>query len=122
MATIRQLQKDRLFVAGCILIVLGAGNYIAGDLKVAHYQAVIAASAPQTLTTPPFFSRGKQETFPSEDRERLEITRAKLDFYQVVLSSGRLMTSIGIGCVLIACIRLRRQSLGESRRRWLSAT
>jgi hypothetical protein len=122
MTTIRPLQKDLLFIAGCTLIVLGAGNYLAGDAKVAHYQAVIAASAPRTLIIPPLFSRGKPATFLSEERERLEIARAKLDFYQVVLSSGRLMVSIGIGCVLIAGLRFRRQSLVESRRNWLSAT
>ncbi|MEW6297815.1 MAG: hypothetical protein AB1671_08765 [Thermodesulfobacteriota bacterium] len=122
MTIARQLQKDLLFVAGCVLTLLGAGNYIAGDSKVAHYQAVIAESAPRTPAAPPFFSRGKQAVFPSEGRERLEIARAKLDFYQVVLSSGRLMLSTGIGCVLIAFLRLRRQSVARSRRKWLSVT
>ncbi|MCS6925575.1 MAG: hypothetical protein NZ578_06695 [Candidatus Binatia bacterium] len=121
MAIARQLQKDLLFIAGCVLIVLGVGNSFAGAAKVTHYQAVIAAAALQARPTVPFFSRGKQQTFPSEEGERLEIARAKLDFYQVVLSSGRLMTTIGIVCTLIACIRLYRQTVTAFRKRWLSA-
>ena len=41
--------------------------------------------------------------------ERWEIARAKRDFYQVVLSAGRLMMGIGFLCTAVSLIRLRRQ-------------
>jgi hypothetical protein len=53
--------------------------------------------------------RGEQRYFPSEARERWEIAQAKLDFYHVVLSSGRLMFGLGLLCSAIALIRLRHQ-------------
>lgn len=115
MATARLLHKNYLFVAGLVLMTLGLGNYIAGESKVAHYQEVIVEASPQTRVSQSLFSDGTRYPFPHEARERLEIARAKLDFYQVVLSSGRLMTSLGIGCILIALIRLRRQSAAQSR-------
>lgn len=121
MTIARQLQQDFLFIAGCVLIVLGIGNHYAGASKVAHYQAVIAASAGQAGPTAPFVARGKQQSFPGEERERLAIARAKLDFYQVVLSSGRLMTTIGIVFALMACVRLHRQT-ATALKKWLSAT
>ena len=119
MTTARLLHKNHLFVAGLVLMTLGLGNYIAGDSKVAHYQEVIAEASPQERVSQSFFSDEKRHPFPNEARERLEIARAKLDFYQVVLSSGRLMTSLGIGCLLIALIRLRRQSNAQSREKSL---
>jgi hypothetical protein len=115
MATARLLHKNHLFVAGLVLMTLGLGNYIAGDSKVAHYQEVIAEALPQARVSQSLFSDEKRHPFPHEARERLEIARAKLDFYQVVLSSGRLMTSLGIGCILVALIRQRRRSHVQSR-------
>lgn len=122
MMIVQLLHQSRLFVVGLVITLLGLGNYIAGEKKVAHYQEVIAAAPPQERTIQLFFSGDKQHTFPSEARERLEIARAKLDFYQVVLSSGRLMTSIGIGCTLVALIRLRRQSIARSKGKPLPST
>jgi hypothetical protein len=115
MTTARLLHKDPLFVAGLVLMTLGLGNYIAGDSKVTHYQEVSAEASPQERVNQSSFSDNKRHPFPSEARERLEIARAKLDFYQVVLSSGRLMISLGIGCILVALIRQRRRSHARSR-------
>jgi hypothetical protein len=103
------LYKNHLFVAGVILIVLGLGNYLAADSKVAHYQELMAETAPQIHTTAPFLLREKGRPFPSEAWERWEIARTKLDYYHVVLSGGRLMMSVGMVCTVLALIRLWRQ-------------
>lgn len=109
MTTARLLYRSHLFVAGIALITLGLGNYLAADSKVDHYQELIATIAPQVQTVPSLLLREGGRPFPTEAWERWEIARAKLDFYHIVLSGGRLMTSIGLVCTVLALIRLRRQ-------------
>ncbi|MEA2627084.1 MAG: hypothetical protein QOD06_3129, partial [Candidatus Binatota bacterium] len=56
---------------------------------------------------------------PDEERERRDIARAKLDFYQLVQSGGRLMILAGVICLLLALLRpghdrpRRRESISE---------
>ena len=116
MTTARLLYRSHLFIAGITLIVLGLGNYLAAQSKVAHYQEVIAEIAPQIPAAPPFLLREEGRPFPSEAWERWEIASAKLDFYHVVLSGGRLMTSIGMVCTAVALIRMRRQRVRLAQR------
>jgi hypothetical protein len=111
MATARWLYKSYLFVAGVTLIVLGVSNYLAAVFKVEHYQGVMAEVAPQVYSAPMFLPYEERHYFLSDARERWEIARAKLDFYHVVLSIGRLLFSLGTICTLIALLRLRRQRL-----------
>lgn len=110
MAT-KLLYKNYLFVAGGTLLVLGLGNYIAAHVKVKQYQGVRAEIAPQLHTASSFLLYEDSSPFPNEARERWEIARAKLGFYHVVQSGGRLMMSIGAICILLALIRLRRQRI-----------
>jgi hypothetical protein len=100
--------KNRLFVVGISLIVLGLGNYLAANSKVAHYQETVSVLTPQ-IPPQPFFLRGEGKPFPSETWERWEIARAKLDYYHVVLSGGRLMMSVGVACTVLALLYLRRR-------------
>lgn len=110
MAT-KLLYKNYLFVAGGTLLVLGLGNYIAAHFKVSHYQTVRAEIAPQLQTASSFLLYEAGSPFPSEARERWEIARAKLGFYHVVQSGGQLMMSLGVICITLALLRLRRQRL-----------
>lgn len=103
------LYKSRLFVVGVSLIILGLGNYLAANSKVTHYQGLVSELTPYIPHPRPFLLRTDGEPFPSETWERWEIARAKLDYYHVVLSGGRLMLSVGMVCAALALIRLRRQ-------------
>lgn len=107
----RIFYKSRLLVTGVALLVLGIGNYLAAISKVAHYQHVVSDLSAQIPQPQPFFLRGEDKAFPSETWERWEIARAKLDYYHVVLSGGQLMMSVGLGCLILALIKLRRQRL-----------
>ena|SRR5215831_6039803 len=109
MFPVQVLYKSRLLVAGAILILLGLGNYIAAISKVGHYQDLVSELAPQISQSQPFLLREEGKPFPSEIWERWEIARAKLDYYYVVLSGGRLMISIGMVCTVLALIKLRRR-------------
>jgi hypothetical protein len=108
MISAQLLYKSRLFVAGVTFIVLGLGNYLAADSKVSHYQELVSELAPQ-IPPQPFRLREEGKPFPSEAWERWEIARAKLDYYHVVLSGGRLMMSAGMVCAVLALFHLRRQ-------------
>jgi hypothetical protein len=109
MMPISLLYKSRLFILGATLIVLGLGNYLIAYSKVAHYQEQVSELAPYVPQPRPFLMREEGKPFPSEMWERWEIARAKLDYYHVVLSGGRLMLSVGMACAVIALILLRRQ-------------
>jgi hypothetical protein len=110
MITGRSLYRSHLFVTGTILVILGIGNYVAGTYKTAHYQEVLTDMVPQTYITSPFFLREAGRPFPSDAWDRWEIARAKLDFYRVVQSGGRLMTALGTICTLLALLRLRHHN------------
>lgn len=109
MASISLLYKSQLFIIGASLIVLGLGNYLIANSKVTHYQELVSELTPYVPQPRPFLMREEGKPFPSETWERWEIARAKLDYYHVVLSSGRLMLSVGMVCLVLALIRLRRQ-------------
>jgi len=109
MTTVHLLYKSYTFVAGIALILLGYGNYLAAISKVNHYQTVITEITPQLQVASVFLPYGEIPRFPNEAHERWEIARAKLDFYHVVLSAGRLMMSIGLLCTAISLIHMRRQ-------------
>lgn len=111
--TITQLlARNYLFIAGLVLLVLGLGNAVAALTKVHEYQAVLTATTPQVEAETAQVFRGAQRYVPSEARERWEIAQAKLDFYHVVLSSGRLMLGLGVVCTAAGLIRLRRRLPG----------
>lgn len=109
MTMVRSLYKSYAFVAGIALILLGVGNYLTAESKVHHYQTVMTTIAALQQPASTFLPYGESTYFPSEARERWEIARAKRDFYQVVLSAGRLMMGIGFLCTAVSLIRLRRQ-------------
>ncbi len=103
------LYKSRLFIAGATFIVLGLGNYLAAIAKVPHYQELVSELGSQIPQSQPFLLREEGKPFPSEIWERWEIARAKLDYYYVVLSGGRLMIGVGLVCTVLALIKLRRR-------------
>ena len=109
MTLARLLYKSYAFVAGIALILLGVGNYLAAVSKVNHYQIVMQNLPSSQQTASVFLPSGEKSYFPSEEQERWEIARAKRDFYQVVLSAGRLMMGVGFLCTAVSLMRLRRQ-------------
>ncbi len=109
MTLARLLYKSHIFVAGVALILLGMGNYLAAVSKVKLYQVTMKNLSSTRQSASVFRQSGERSHFPSEAQERWEIARAKRDFYQVVLSAGRLMMGVGFLCTAISLMRLRRQ-------------
>jgi hypothetical protein len=110
------LHKSPVLVTGMLLLVLGIGNWVAGGIRSTPYVEYLARS-PGPRSTNDLKARLLDP--PDEERERRDIARAKLDFYQLVQSGGRLMILFGVVCLLLALLRLgrdrprRRESLFE---------
>ncbi len=104
--------RSPLLPVGVLLIVLGLGNWYTGIDKGAEYEQLLAAGnlpAPvenfedfreldarttTTLLSP--LQRGSDE---------YTIANAKLDFYKVVQSGGRLLILAGLFCAAAGLIR-----------------
>jgi hypothetical protein len=106
MITARVLYKSRLLVTGITFLCLGIGNWIVGNHKVADYQSIMTQASPAVVPKSSLLAKGTWK-LPTEEVERANIARAKVDFYHVVVSGGRLLASIGALCTIAALIRLR---------------
>jgi hypothetical protein len=109
MTLVRSLYKNYVFVVGAALILLGMGNYLAAGSKTHHYQTIMSTVSARQQPSSSLLPYESTAYFPSEARERWEIARAKRDFYQVVLSAGRLMMGLGFLCMAMSLIQVRRQ-------------
>ncbi len=117
MTTVSSLLQSTLFIIGIVLIILGIGNTVVAQVKVRHYQADLAQTPPAIDTEQTFGKNARLHHFSSEAWSRWAVARAKLDFYQVLLSSGWLMLSTGTLCAVIA---IRRTRYPRSRVAWPS--
>lgn len=108
MITVRELYKNRLLITGITLLCLGIGNWIVGSHKVTHYRSVLIQASPAAVLELSLLAKGIWQ-LPTEEGERANIARAKVDFYHVVVSGGRLLASIGVLCTIAALIRVHRR-------------
>ena len=108
------LHKNWLLVAGIALTVLGAGNWFFGTVRALPYQDYLAEN-PGPRRAAGSLKAALLEP-PDEERERRDIAYAKLDFYGLVESGGRIMIVVG---VLLGALgwtrRTRRRVLGDAR-------
>jgi hypothetical protein len=111
--TVHTLMRSGLFVAGLLFLGVGFGDSIAGHVKIAQYQEVLRTSEPRAPRDP-------AALFPtaSEGQERYDLARAKLAFYQLLLTAGQLLTALGFALLAIGVLRVRLrppQAAQESR-------
>lgn len=112
----RDIYSSYLLVVGCILLLLGIGNWIAGAVEITKYQGLVRKTAPTGLEDSyrSFQELDQQKNEEvlrriNEDREKYNAARVKMDFYYVVLSGGRLLFLVGALLTFLALIRLIRQ-------------
>jgi hypothetical protein len=103
LAMARAWYKNLPLVAGFGLILLGAGNWATGTVRLREHAAV-ATSAPA-------------EEHPSGARTakdpEVELAQVRMDFYHVVASGGRLMTAAGF---ILSMFGLARRFGREARK------
>ena len=89
-------------LTGLLLLAVGLGNLVAGQTKVAQYGQQVRANP--SVHAP----RDPAALFPpvSEGAERLEVNRAKLAFYQLLVTSGQLLAALGAALVGVGSLRV----------------
>ncbi len=101
--TVHAFTRSGLVLTGLLLLAVGLGNMVAGRTKIAQYKDVLSV----TSTLPPapadpasLFPR------PSEGEERSHLVRAKLAFYQLLLTAGQLLSASGAALVGFGALRV----------------
>ncbi|MGH7822034.1 MAG: hypothetical protein ACREQ9_19910 [Candidatus Binatia bacterium] len=97
--------KNQLLVAGVMLVVLGLGNWVVGAWRVEPYAEYLAQN-PGPIERPEDLKSALLEP-PDDEREERSVSRAKLEFYELVRSGGRLMVLLGALCLLGGFLTLR---------------
>jgi hypothetical protein len=103
--TLYAVARSGLVLTGLLLLAVGLGNIVAGQSKIAQYRDVLgdvlgAKPAPAPADPASLFPR------PSEGDERQHLVRAKLAFYQLLLTAGQLLSALGVAFVGLGILRL----------------
>ena len=88
------IARSGLVLTGLLLLAVGFGNMVAGQSKIAQYREVLSATAVPAPADP-------ASLFPqvSEGEERHHLVRAKLAFYQLLVTAGQLLCAVGAALI-----------------------
>jgi hypothetical protein len=113
---LREVYSSYLLATAFLLMFLGVGNWIVGVTQIARYEGMERIVKPTGLEDSyrNFQELDQQKNEGvlrriNEDREKYNAVRLKLDFYNIVLSGGRLLFLVGLVLGLMAAIRALRQ-------------
>jgi hypothetical protein len=115
--------RNPLLPIGVLLVVLGCGNWWTGCARGREYEVLLAAG-PLPVNFADF------EEFPQLDwrtnatllgpiqrgNDESTFANAKLDFYKVVQSGGRVLVLLGLFCAAAAVIHVRYRERQSERR------
>jgi len=116
-AGVKPWYKNMVVLTGLVLLVLGAGNWATGEVRLRQHETLIAAIEHRELAEDA--DRGNRSA-EDEDDEALELARVRMDFYHVVASGGRLLTAAGLVLTALGLaryLRPRGRSMDERSRR-----
>ena len=82
--------RSALVLTGLLLLAVGVGNVVAAQSKIAQYDEVLRVTEP-----PPAIDALALFPSVSEGHERHQLVRAKLAFYQLLLTAGQLLSALG---------------------------
>ncbi len=115
--TPREIYSSKILVAGFCLLTLGVGNWIVGATESAKYQGLVHRTAQtgleQNYTLFRQLDQQKNEEVLrriTEDREKYNAARVKLDFFSVVLGGGQLFFFAGLLLTVFGLTRVLHQS------------
>ena len=97
-----QLSRSPLVLGGLLLLMVGVADLMVGYRKVVQYRQELRA-----LPAPP--SPDPAELFPklSAADEREDILRAKLGYYGMLSTTGRILALLGAGAMAAGYLRFR---------------
>ena len=115
-------------VSGLVCLVLGIGNWTVGALESSKYQALLRKTSQTGLEENyrSFQELDRQKNAEAlrrinNDRQKYNAARAKLNFFFVVLSGGKLLFVIGALLALSAAVNLIRREARINIRKVFSA-
>jgi hypothetical protein len=104
--------RSPLFLIGVVLLTIGFGNWYAGVDKGAEYERLLAAgNLPTPVDDYEDFQELNARTTATllnplqRGSDEYTLANAKLDFYRVVQSGGRLLVILGLFCSAASVIR-----------------
>jgi hypothetical protein len=113
---IREIYSSSVMVCGLVCLILGVGNWTVGALETAKYQALLRKTAQTGLeeTYRSFQELDQQKNLEvlrriTDDREKHNAAKAKLNFFFVVLAGGKLLFLTGVILTLTAAVALIRR-------------
>ena len=113
---LRDFYSSTTMVAGLVCLVLGIGNWTVGSVESSKYQALLRKTSRTGLeeTYRSFQELDRQKNAEAlkrinNDRQKYNAARAKLNFFFVVLSGGKLLFVIGALLALSATVSLIRR-------------
>ena len=105
--------RHPLLPVGVLLVVLGAGNCYAARGKIVEYERLLETdSLPGSIEHLDDFRELDPHTSATvlnplqRGSDEHSLVGAKLDFYKVVQSGGRMLTLLGLFCIAAALIRV----------------
>jgi hypothetical protein len=120
----RDVYSSYLLIAGIACLVLGVGNWAVGAVETSKYQNLLHRTE-QTGLEESYRSfqeldhQKNEEVLRriTEDREKYNAARVKLNFFSVVLTGGRILFLCGVLLMLSSMIRLIRRDAQKKIRR-----
>src|SRR3989442_8815905 len=105
-AMLHALTRSALVMAGLLLLAVGVGDVIAGWTKIGQYRELVRATASIERPDP-------AALFPTanEGQERHAVAVAKLAFYQLVVTTGRMLAAFGFALMAAGVLHVRIRTL-----------
>jgi hypothetical protein len=112
----RDVYSDHALIAGILLLFLGLGNWIVGAMESSRFEGLVQRTAQTGLeekyTLFRQLDQQKNEEVLrriTEDREKYNAARVKLEFFYVVLGGGQLLVFLGLLVTSFALMRIIRR-------------
>lgn len=113
---VREIYSSYALIAGLVCLVFGVGNWVVGAVETAKYQNLLLKTAHTGLEDSyrnfqQLDQQRNEEVLRrlTENRERYNAARVKLNFFYVVLTGGRLMFLVGALITVVALVRMIRR-------------
>jgi hypothetical protein len=112
----REVYSDYVLIAGLLMLLLGLGNWIVGTMESSRFEGIVHRTAQTGLEEKySLFRQLDQQKNEevlrriTEDREKFNAARVKLEFFYVVLGGGQLLFFSGLVVTSFALLRIIRR-------------
>jgi hypothetical protein len=112
----REVYSDYALIAGLLMLFLGIGNWIVGAVESSRFEGIVHRTAQTGLEEKySLFRQLDQQKNEevlrriTEDREKFNAARVKLEFFHVVLGGGQLLFFLGLLVTSFALMRIIRR-------------